>query len=55
MSCHCIIIISRNLIHQPSERNLFRFNYNLESNFFYINLLEPVCKNWELKNYYDIL
>jgi hypothetical protein len=52
LKCQCNLNNNRKYISNPLERNLFRFNYNLKTNFLHINYFEPISKNWDKDHYY---
>lgn len=62
MKCHCIyfsiIYLPNNLLREnisnPSERNFFRFSFDVSSKILYINYFETPAKNWEKENYLQI-
>lgn len=49
-----LILIYRNCIQNPNERNLYRFSYHLLNKILYINYYEASTKYWEKENYQTI-
>lgn len=46
--------LALNNIHNPSDRNFFRFHFNPITKIMYINYFEPPTKHWEKDVYNDI-